>query len=45
MASVLVSPFHTQMTLEPGTSNQVRQYVSTVASAIGVTAIKKTTTE
>ena len=45
MASVLVSPFHTQVTREPGSSNQVRQYVPTVANAIGVTAIKKITTE
>ena len=37
--------YNTPMTLAPGSSNQVRQYVSTVASALGVTTLKKTMTE
>lgn len=37
--------YNTPMTLAPGASNQVRQYVSTVASALGVTTLQKTMTE
>ena len=37
--------YNAPMTLAPGASNQVRQYVSTVASALGVTALQKTMTE
>ena len=37
--------YNTPMTLAPGASNQVRQYVSTVASALGVTTLKRTMTE
>ena len=37
--------YNTPMTLAPGASNQVRQYISTVASALGVTTLKKTMTE
>lgn len=37
--------YNTPMSLAPGASNQVRQYVSTVVNALGVTALKKTMTE
>ena len=37
--------YNTPLTLAPGASNQVRQYVSTVASGVGVTTLQKTMTE
>lgn len=37
--------YNTPMTLAPGASNQVRQYISTVASALGVTTLTRTMTE
>jgi hypothetical protein len=37
--------YNTPLTLAPGSSSQVRQYVSTVASALGVTTLTRTMTE
>lgn len=37
--------YNTPLTLAPGASNEVRQYVSTVASGVGVTTLQKTMTE
>lgn len=37
--------YNTPLTLAPGASKEVRQYVSTVASGVGVTTLQKTMTE